>query len=109
MLLNCAQEEELVLVFDLGGGTFDVSVLQVGGGLVEVIATSGDAHLGGNDFDVCIAEWMATEVIKAGGNQQFVQSIICHVNDGSQHLQVCWCCAQGNSIVKPAIYQLTRL
>jgi molecular chaperone DnaK (HSP70) len=75
-----------VLVFDLGGGTFDVSVLQVGGGLVEVIATSGDAHLGGNDFDICIAEWMATEVIKAGGNQQFIQSTIYQVITCPQHL-----------------------
>jgi molecular chaperone DnaK (HSP70) len=80
------QEEELVLVFDLGGGTFDVSVLQVGGGLVEVIATSGDAHLGGNDFDICIAEWMATEVIKAGGNQQFIHSYIHHALNSSKYL-----------------------
>lgn len=45
---------KLVLVFDLGGGTFDVSVLEVGAGLVEVIATSGDGHLGGDDFDQAI-------------------------------------------------------
>lgn len=43
--------DELILVFDLGGGTFDVSVLEVGGGIAEVIATAGDSQLGGDDFD----------------------------------------------------------
>ena len=50
-------------MFDLGGGTFDVSVLEVGGGVIEVIATSGDAHLGGDDFDVAIAEWLGAQLI----------------------------------------------
>ena len=45
------REDELVLVFDLGGGTFDVSVLEVGGGIIEVLWTGGDAFLGGDDFD----------------------------------------------------------
>jgi molecular chaperone DnaK len=56
-----------VLVFDLGGGTFDVSVLQVGRGVIEVIATSGDAQLGGDDFDLCIANWMVSEFMSGGG------------------------------------------
>ncbi|CAN0465007.1 unnamed protein product, partial [Laminaria digitata] len=43
--------DEIILVFDLGGGTFDVSILEVGGGIAEVIATSGDSKLGGDDFD----------------------------------------------------------
>lgn len=47
----CQSGDELILVFDLGGGTFDVSVLEVGGGICEVIATSGDNHLGGDNFD----------------------------------------------------------
>ena len=45
------EEDELILVFDLGGGTFDISMLEVGGGIVEVRSTSGDARLGGDDFD----------------------------------------------------------
>lgn len=49
--------KQVVLVFDLGGGTFDVSVLEVGDGFVEVIATSGDGHLGGDDFDQMIVNW----------------------------------------------------
>src|ERR1700727_1728016 len=53
--------QETILVFDLGGGTFDVSVLEVGDGVVEVRATSGDGHLGGDDFDKRIVDWLADE------------------------------------------------
>jgi molecular chaperone DnaK len=53
--------QETVLVFDLGGGTFDVSILDVGDGVVEVRSTSGDGHLGGDDFDKRIVDWMASE------------------------------------------------
>jgi molecular chaperone DnaK len=52
---------ETVLVFDLGGGTFDVSLLDVGDGVIEVRATSGDGHLGGDDFDKRIVDWLAEE------------------------------------------------
>jgi molecular chaperone DnaK len=53
--------QETVVVFDLGGGTFDVSILDVGDGVVEVRATSGDGHLGGDDFDKRIVDWLADE------------------------------------------------
>jgi molecular chaperone DnaK len=53
--------QETVVVFDLGGGTFDVSILEVGDGVVEVRATSGDGHLGGDDFDKRIVDWLADE------------------------------------------------
>ncbi len=56
------KEPHLVLVFDLGGGTFDVSVLDVGDGMAEVIATSGDSHLGGDDFDQLIMDWIFKEL-----------------------------------------------
>ena len=55
------QENEIILVFDLGGGTFDVSILEVGDGIVEVRATSGDTHLGGDDWDEVIINWMVEE------------------------------------------------
>jgi molecular chaperone DnaK (HSP70) len=58
-------EDELVLVFDLGGGTFDVSVLAVGGGLMEVVATTGNSMLGGSDFDRRIAAWITNEISKS--------------------------------------------
>ena len=56
--LDKQEQEQTILVFDLGGGTFDVSVLQLGDGVFEVKATSGNNHLGGDDFDNSIAEWM---------------------------------------------------
>ncbi|ELR96908.1 molecular chaperone DnaK [Gloeocapsa sp. PCC 73106] len=55
------RKSETILVFDLGGGTFDVSILDVGEGVFEVKATSGDTQLGGNDFDKKIVDWLATE------------------------------------------------
>jgi molecular chaperone DnaK len=58
---------ETILVFDLGGGTFDVSLLEVGDGVVEVKATSGDTHLGGDDFDKKIVDWIATQFQKLEG------------------------------------------
>jgi molecular chaperone DnaK len=55
------KSNETILVFDLGGGTFDVSILDVGDGVFEVKATSGDTHLGGDDFDKKVVDWMANE------------------------------------------------
>ena len=61
------KENEVILVFDLGGGTFDVSVLEVGDGVFEVKSTSGDTHLGGDDFDHCIVTWVADEFMNLEG------------------------------------------
>jgi len=61
------EENSLVLVFDLGGGTFDVSLLEVGDGVFEVKATSGDTQLGGNDFDEKIVNWLAEEFLEKEG------------------------------------------
>ncbi len=55
------KENETILVFDLGGGTFDISVLEVGGGVIEVRATNGDTHLGGDDWDERIVNWVADQ------------------------------------------------
>jgi len=54
------KDNETILVFDLGGGTFDVSILEVGDGVFEVLATSGDTHLGGDDFDEKIVQWLVS-------------------------------------------------
>ncbi|HEY6752143.1 MAG TPA: molecular chaperone DnaK [Rubrobacteraceae bacterium] len=59
--------EQTILVFDLGGGTFDVSILELGEGVFEVKATSGNNHLGGDDFDAKVVEWMVQEFKKAEG------------------------------------------
>ncbi|MCS7054702.1 MAG: molecular chaperone DnaK [Thermoflexales bacterium] len=61
------KKDETILVFDLGGGTFDVSILEVGDGVVEVKATSGDTHLGGDDWDAVIMDWMIAEFKKEQG------------------------------------------
>jgi molecular chaperone DnaK len=61
------QEDQTILVFDLGGGTFDVSILELGEGFFEVKATSGDNHLGGDDFDQLVVEWLAGEFKKEHG------------------------------------------
>src|ERR1700704_5922028 len=61
------KSNETVLVFDLGGGTFDVSILDVGDGVVEVRATSGDTHLGGDDFDLRIVDYLAGEFQRENG------------------------------------------
>ncbi len=61
------KQDETILVFDLGGGTFDVSVLEVGGGVVEVKATNGDTHLGGDDWDAAVMDWLIDEFRKTQG------------------------------------------
>ena len=60
-------KDEKVLVFDLGGGTFDVSILEIADGVIEVLATAGNNHLGGDDFDAKIIEWLVTEFKKEQG------------------------------------------
>jgi len=61
------KKNETILVFDLGGGTFDVSILDVGDGVFEVRSTSGDTHLGGDDFDKRLVDWMAEEFLRDRG------------------------------------------
>jgi molecular chaperone DnaK len=61
------KDNETILVFDLGGGTFDVSILEVGGGVIEVKSTNGDTHLGGDDWDERIVNWLADEFKKDQG------------------------------------------
>jgi len=61
------RKDEIIAVYDLGGGTFDISILQLGEGVFEVKATNGDTHLGGDDFDQRIVDWMADEFRKETG------------------------------------------
>ncbi|MDO4287439.1 MAG: molecular chaperone DnaK [Eubacteriales bacterium] len=61
------ESEQKVMVYDLGGGTFDVSILEIGDGVVEVLATAGNNRLGGDDFDQRIIDWMAAEFQKSSG------------------------------------------
>jgi len=61
------ENEQKIMVYDLGGGTFDVSIIEIGDGVIEVLATSGDNRLGGDDFDQKITDWMLDEFKKAEG------------------------------------------
>ena len=61
------KKDETIAVYDLGGGTFDISVLEVGEGVVEVKSTNGDTHLGGDDFDHTVIDWLVAEFKKAEG------------------------------------------
>jgi molecular chaperone DnaK len=92
-------EVQTVMVFDLGGGTFDVSILDVGNGVFEVLATSGDTQLGGNDFDTLIVDWLAEQFLETEGidlrrDRQSLQDtnislpFITATEDGPKHLDV---------------------
>ncbi len=61
------EAEQKIMVYDLGGGTFDVSILDIGDGVIEVLATNGNTHLGGDDFDECIMKYLVDEFKKAEG------------------------------------------
>ena len=61
------EKEQKIMVYDLGGGTFDVSIIEIGDGVIEVLATNGDTFLGGDDFDQKIIDWMLAEFKKAEG------------------------------------------
>ena len=65
--LDKVQTDKKIAVYDLGGGTFDISVLEIGDGVFEVLATNGDTHLGGDDFDNAIIHWMLDEFKKESG------------------------------------------
>ena len=61
------ESEQKIMVYDLGGGTFDVSIIEIGDGVIEVLATNGDTRLGGDDFDQKVTDWMIAEFQKAEG------------------------------------------
>src|SRR5437762_2561760 len=61
------KKDETIAVYDLGGGTFDISILDIGDGVFEVKSTNGDTHLGGDDFDHRVIEWVADEFKKEAG------------------------------------------
>ena len=61
------EKEQKIMVYDLGGGTFDVSIIEIGDGVIEVLSTNGDTRLGGDDFDNAITNWMISEFKKAEG------------------------------------------
>ena len=65
--LDKKDESKVIAVYDFGGGTFDVSILELGDGVFEVLSTNGDTHLGGDDVDQAIIDWMVSEFKKSNG------------------------------------------
>jgi molecular chaperone DnaK len=61
------ENEQKIMVYDLGGGTFDVSIIEIGDGVIEVLATAGNNHLGGDDFDQKITDYMISEFKRTEG------------------------------------------
>src|SRR5207344_2998008 len=61
------KNNEVIAVYDFGGGTFDISILEVGDNVVQVISTNGDTHLGGDDIDNLVIDWMIAEFRKSSG------------------------------------------
>ena len=99
------KKNEVVLIFDLGGGTFDVSLLEVGDEVFEVLATSGDTHLGGDDFDQAIVNYITTEFKKAEGidlyeEKQALQRII----EASEKAKIELSSLQSTRVSLPFIY-----
>jgi molecular chaperone DnaK len=99
------KKNEVVLIFDLGGGTFDVSILEVGDEVFEVLSTSGDTHLGGDDFDQAIVNYIITEFKKAEGidlykEKQSLQRII----EASEKAKIELSTLQSTRISLPFIY-----
>ena len=84
--LDKTNKDEKVLVFDLGGGTFDVSVLELGDGVFEVCSTAGDNHLGGDDWDQRIIDWLADKFQADNGidlrkDKMAMQLSLIHISD----------------------------
>ena len=81
-------EPQKILVYDLGGGTFDVSLIEIGDGLIEVIATSGDNHLGGDDFDERIAERIANEIkVKTGVTIKKGEAVMYRIKEEAERVK----------------------
>ncbi len=68
-------EERIIAVYDLGGGTFDISILRIAGGIFEVLSTHGDTYLGGDDFDRALADWAATQIRTDRNDASFIQEL----------------------------------
>ena len=97
---------ETIAVYDLGGGTFDISILEIGGGVFEVKATNGDTHLGGDDFDEKIVDWIAEEFKKENGvdlreDKQALQ----RVRDAAEKAKIELSSTQETDINQPYITQ----
>ena len=96
------EESQKVMVYDLGGGTFDVSILDIDDGVIEVLATAGNNRLGGDDFDKCVMDWMAAEFKKTGPVRQAMNDAGLSGSDIHKVLMV------GGSSRIPAVQEMVK-
>ncbi|MCC8167845.1 MAG: molecular chaperone DnaK [Clostridiales bacterium] len=100
-------EPRKVLVYDLGGGTFDVSVIEIGDGIIEVLATAGDNHLGGDDFDERVANWMVAEFRNANHVDLSRDLVAYHrITEAAEKAKKELSAAESTNIVLPFIAQV---
>jgi molecular chaperone HscA len=79
-------EERVIAVYDLGGGTFDISILRIAGGIFEVLSTHGDTYLGGDDFDRALADWTSTQISSDRNDASFIQELRLFAEDAKKTL-----------------------
>ena len=104
---NQKKEKTRVVVYDLGGGTFDVSVLDIVGGTFEVIATSGDTYLGGDDFDLRIVDWLLSEMKKEHGVEPRADTMVAQrLRDAAEKSKIALSTDTATSISLPFLYSL---
>ncbi|MBI1949022.1 MAG: molecular chaperone DnaK [Deltaproteobacteria bacterium] len=106
---NKHKEKTRVAVFDLGGGTFDVSVLDISGGTFEVVATSGDTYLGGDDFDQRIVDWLLSELKREHGvDPRGDVMVLQRMRDAAEKAKIELSLAASTTIGLPFLYTVTR-
>ena len=106
---NKKKEKTRVVVFDLGGGTFDVSVLDIVGGTFEVIATSGDTYLGGDDFDLRIVDWLLAEMKKEHGVEPRTDTMVAQrLRDTAEKAKIALSTDTAAAINLPFLYSLPK-
>ncbi len=100
-------EPRKVLVYDLGGGTFDVSVIEIGDGIIEVLATAGDNHLGGDDFDERIANWMVAQ-FRSTNHIDLTRDMVAYhrIREAAEKAKMELSSAESTNIVLPFIAQV---
>ena len=105
-LARKSEQEGNVLVFDLGGGTFDVSILTIGEGIFEVESTSGDTHLGGRDFDLLCADHFRREIMKNHGKEITTREPAFHwLSIASEQAKLILSSAQSSDVAVKALLQ----
>ncbi|WP_177159898.1 Hsp70 family protein, partial [Oenococcus oeni] len=104
--LDKLDKDQKILVYDLGGGTFDVSILELGDGVFEVLSTNGDTHLGGDDFDQKVIDWLVEDFKKENGVDLSTDSLaLQRLKDEAEKAKKTLSSANEAQILLPFIHQ----